>query len=224
VPNFTGWHEQGDGRWFFGLEILSGRIADGQHGRVKSALREIVELTGSDLVATPDQNIIIRDIDPQHRGPIDEIFRRNDVQSESSDPFERSAMACPALPTCGLALAESERYLPQLLAEMRAAWTEAGLNGTAPTVRMTGCPNGCARPSLGEIGIVGVSADRYNVYIGGNPSSTRLNEVYREKVKGGEIVTVLAPLFTAFASERLAGESFGDYCVRVHLQRPMQPA
>lgn len=224
VPNFTGWNEQGDGRWFFGLEILSGRIADAQRGRIKTALREIVELTGSDFVATPDQNIIIRDIDAAQREAIDEIFRRNGVQSESSDPFERTAMACPALPTCGLALAESERFLPELLATMSDAWNEAGLNGIAPTVRMTGCPNGCARPSLGEIGIVGVSADRYNVYIGGNPASTRLNVVYRDKVKGAEIVGVLAPLFTAFASERRDGESFGDYCARVHVQQPMQPA
>lgn len=224
VPAFTGWNEQGDGRWFFGLEILSGRIADGERGRIKTALREIVELTGSNLVATPDQNIVIRDIDARHRAEVDEIFSRNGVRTGSSDPFERTAMACPALPTCGLALAESERYLPALLAELRASWNDAGLNGTAPTVRMTGCPNGCARPSLGEIGIVGVSADRYNVYIGGNPSSTRLNVVYREKVKGGEIAATLAPLFAAFASERVEDESFGDYCARVHVQRPMQPA
>jgi sulfite reductase (ferredoxin) len=211
VPELHGWVAQGDGRWFYALDILSGRVRD-------TALREVVDATGRDLVATPNQNLLIVDVDDAQRATIDEIFARNGV-ADTADDFERRAMACPAMPTCGLAVAESERFLPALLASIRAAWYDAGLTDSVPTIRMTGCPNSCARPTMGEIGIIGLSLDTYHVYVGGTPESTRLNTVYREKVRGNEIAAVLAPIFTAYAADRRDGESFGDFSLRFHTER-----
>jgi len=220
VPNFLGWHAQGDGRWFYGLNILSGRIENANGAEVKRALREIVARTGRNLVATPNQNILIVEVDERERSVIDDILARCGVaRAADVDPFEESALACPALPTCGLSLAEAERALPSLLGELRAAWSAAGLAGRAPVIRMTGCPNGCARPYLGEVGFVGVSADRYNVYVGGNAASTRLNVLFREKVERPQLAPTLAPLFRAYARERLADETFGDYCVRARVEK-----
>ena len=220
VPAYSGWHEQGDGRWFYGLEILSGRVADVAGIETKSALRDVVDTIGCDLVATPNQNILIVDIAPGNRERIDAILVRHGVaEAGGLDAFARAVLACPALPTCGLSLAESERALPSLLADVRAAWNAAGLDDGAPTIRMTGCPNGCARPYVGEIGIVGVSADRYNVYLGGNVASTRLNMLVRATVPRVEIASTLAPYFADFAAQRMNGESFGDYCERSSSER-----
>jgi sulfite reductase (ferredoxin) len=215
VPTYAGWNEQGDGKWFFALDVLSGRVRDTETVRTKTALREIAD-RGHDLVATPIQNILIVDVSPEEKPHVDAILTRNGVVVRGGlDPFSLVALACPALPTCGLSLAESERVLPALLDSLRSAWEAAGLGTDAiPTLRMTGCPNGCARPYVGEIGIVGVSLDRYNVSLGGNPESTRLNTVYREKVPLAEIAPALQPVFEAFAQSRQPGESFGDYCVR----------
>jgi sulfite reductase (ferredoxin) len=218
IPEPRGWNAQGDGRWFYALDVLSGRIRDTAGVKLKTALREIVDATGRDLIATPNQSLLVIDVDDAQRATIDAILARNGV-TDTHDDFERRAMACPALPTCGLALAEAERFLPALLADIRAAWYAAGLDGGAPTIRMTGCPNSCARPTMGEIGVIGVSADRYNVYVGGAAESTRLNTIYRENVRGAEIAGVLAPAFAAYAEDRRAGESFGDFSLRYHTER-----
>jgi len=218
IPQPRGWNEEGDGRWFYALDILSGRVRDTGSVKLKTALREIVEATGRDLVATPNQNLLIVGVDDAQRATIDAIFARNGV-ADTHDDFERRAMACPAMPTCGLALAEAERFLPQLLGDIRAAWNDAGLRDGVPAIRMTGCPNSCARPTMGEIGIIGVSADSYNVYVGGAAESTRLNTIYREKVRGAEIAGVLAPIFGAYAEDGRAGESFGDFSLRYHTER-----
>jgi sulfite reductase beta subunit-like hemoprotein len=211
IPEPRGWNAQGDGRWFYVLDILSGRVRDRGAVKLKTALREIVDATGRDLVATPNQNLLIVGVEDAQRATIDAILARNGV-SDSADAFDRRAMACPAMPTCGLALAEAERFLPELLDDIRAAWKAANLGENAPTIRMTGCPNSCARPTMGEIGIIGVSADSYNVYVGGSAVSTRLNAVYRERVRGAEIAGVLAPLFAVYASatRRSASSPNGD--------------
>jgi len=214
TPEFQGWVAQGDGKWFYALGIMSGRIADRGGVKLKTALREIVTQTGRNLVATPEQSLLIVDVEDAQRATIDAILQANGVVNDA-DAFERRALACPALPTCGLALAEAERFLPSLLDELREAWYDAGLDADGvPTIRMTGCPNGCARPSTGEIGIVGMSLDTYIISVGGSAGSTRLNTVYREKVKGAEIAAVLAELFRAYAADRRAGEAFGDFCLR----------
>ena len=213
IPSYQGWAEQGDGNFFYALDILSGRIADTGTVKLKTALRQIVEQTGRNVVATPNQSLLILDVDAAQRKSIDVILQANGVIN-NADEFERRALACPALPTCGLALAEAERFLPALLDSIRAAWQGAGLSDGVPTIRMTGCPNSCARPALGEIGIIGVSLDSYHLYVGGSAVSTRLNHVYREKVRGEEISGVLSELFRSYANDRRSGESFGDFCER----------
>jgi sulfite reductase (ferredoxin) len=213
IPAYQGWAAQGDGNFFYALDILSGRIADTGSVKLKTALREIVAHTQRAVVATPNQSLIILDVDPAQRAEIDAILAANGVTNDA-DEFEQKALACPALPTCGLALAEAERFLPALLRSVRQAWQAAGLRDGVPTIRMTGCPNSCARPTLGEIGIIGVSLDSYHIYTGGNASSTRLNSLYREKVRGEEIAGVLSELFRFYATDRRPGEAFGDFCRR----------
>ena len=211
VPQFLGWNATGDGSWFYGVSIANGRVGGG----LKAALREIVAELGVDLIATPDQNIIVPAIATSDKSRVDAILSAHAVPPpEAISVREKVAMACPALPTCGLALAESERILPSIVAQIDAVLERLNLAADPVTIRMTGCPNGCARPFMGEIGIVGVSADRYTVYLGGNASSTRLNRVYREGVRAAEIADLLTPLFAQWRAERAAGEEFGDFCVR----------
>ena len=213
VPDYQGWNDQGDGKWFYALDVLSGRVRDKDGARMKTALREIVTQTGRNLVATPNQSLLIVDVDAAQKATIEAILHANGIKNDA-DEFERKALACPALPTCGLALAEAERFLPDLLDAIRQGWQAAGLRDGVPTIRMTGCPNSCARPTLGEIGIIGVSLDKYHIYVGGNAGSTRLNTVYRENVRGEEIAGVLSELFRNYAADRRPGEAFGDFAHR----------
>jgi len=211
-PQYLGWHDAGDGTAFYGFSIPSGRVRD----NVKAALRDIVAATGVDLIATPDQNVLAVGVGAEARVTIDAILVRHAIRSpQDISAREKHALACPALPTCGLALAESERVLPSIIAEIDAILGQLGLDSEAIAIRMTGCPNGCARPYLGEVGIVGVSADRYNLYLGGNATSTRLNQVYREGVRAADIPAVLAPLFARWGAQRESAEGFGDFCARV---------
>ncbi len=213
--DYLGWHEQGDGRLFVGISVESGRIADRADGHLKGALRAIVDRFDLDVVLTPQQNVLLCDIPRHERTAIEATLSRHGVRPvEVLGPLERNAMACPALPTCGLALAEAERSLPALVAELEPRLAELGLSREQISIRMTGCPNGCARPYMGEIGIVGVSADRYNLYLGGDIEQTRLNRLYREMLRAAEIPAALDPLFVAFAAERRDGEAFGSFCLR----------
>jgi sulfite reductase (ferredoxin) len=210
-PQYLGWNDAGDGSWFYGVSIASGRIG----GALKAALRDIVAAFGCDLIATPDQNILITGIDPAAIARVDAIFAAHAIGGpQTISVREKVALACPALPTCGLALAESERVLPSIVAQIDRVLVRLNLADEPVTIRMTGCPNGCARPYMGEIGIVGMSADRYALYLGGNAASTRLNRIYREGVRAAEIADVLTPLFARWSSERDSGEAFGDFCLR----------
>jgi len=213
--DYLGWHEQGDGRLFLGLSVENGRVRDGDGAQLKSALRLIVERFGLDLVLTPNHNILLVGIPREERGAIDGILASAAVRPvEAIAPIERFAMACPALPTCGQALTEAERVLPSLVDRLEGRLRELGLQDEPITLRMTGCPNGCARPYMGEIGIVGVSADRYNLYLGGNLESTRLNRLHRELVPFAELGPAIDDVLVAFRRERRDGERFGDYCRR----------
>jgi sulfite reductase (ferredoxin) len=210
-PQFLGWNAAGDGTWFYGLPIANGRV----RGALKTALREIVRELSCDLIATPDQNLLLTGIAQAGKARVDAIFAAHAIAGpESISARDKVAMACPALPTCGLALAESERVLPSIVAQIDAVLGQLNLAAEPVTIRMTGCPNGCARPYMGEIGIVGVSADRYNVYLGGDVEQTRLNRIYRELVPGAELGATLDPLFVAFANERTPNEGFGAFCLR----------
>jgi sulfite reductase (NADPH) hemoprotein beta-component len=146
---------------------------------------------------------------------VDRMLKEHGVSA--ANPFSRTrlaSMACPALPTCGLALAESERALPTFLAQLERELSELGLEKEEIVVRMTGCPNGCARPYMAEIALVGKAPNKYQIYLGGNQASTRLNRIYKDSVKGDEVVSELRPILARFARERTAGERFGDFCHR----------
>jgi sulfite reductase (NADPH) hemoprotein beta-component len=220
-----GWHHQADGRLFLGLFIETGRIKDQDAWRMKTALREVVARYQPEVHLTPGNNVILANLPAGQQEEITRVFAKHGVQTElerQGSSLRRASMACVSLPTCGLGLAESERYLPSLITRLEELLAEVGLGGQEITIRMTGCPNGCARPYMAEIGFVGKAPGRYQVWLGGNEASTRLNRLYRDMVKDPDIVTELRPLFARYAQERLAGERFGDWVTRVLW--PEQPA
>jgi sulfite reductase (NADPH) hemoprotein beta-component len=168
---------------------------------------------------TPSQNILLVNIEAQNRAAITKILAEHGVTVESQGTvIARASIACPALPTCGLALSESERAIPEVLKRIEQLLAETGLKDEEIIIRMTGCPNGCARPLMAEMAFVGRAPGKYQLYLGGNAASTRLGRLYKESVKSEEFVTELRPLFERFARERLGGERFGDFSERVLLQ------
>jgi sulfite reductase (NADPH) hemoprotein beta-component len=220
-----GWHPQADGRLFLGLFIETGRIKDRDGWKMKSALREVVAKYQPEVHLTPANNVILANLPATQREEIARVFAGYGVQTEpdrQGSLLRRASMACVSLPTCGLGLAESERYLPDLITRLEGLLAEVGLSGQEIAIRMTGCPNGCARPYMAEIGFVGKAPGRYQVWLGGNEACTRLNRLYRDVVKDPDIVTELRPLFARYAQERLADERFGDWVARVLW--PEQPA
>ena len=220
-----GWHTQADGRLFLGLFMETGRITDRPHWRMKSAMRAVVEKFKTEVRLTPANNAILVNIRTEDRTLIAAIFAEHGIDLDKQGTvLRRSSMACVALPTCGLALAESERYLPDLVTRLETALAEAGLANEEINIRMTGCPNGCARPYLAEIGFVGKAPGRYQIWLGGNHLSTRLNRLYRDNVKEQDIIAELQPLFIRFAADHLPGEGFGDFCHRVVLPQPAPAA
>ncbi len=211
-----GWHEQGDGRWFYGLNIENGRIKDTETMRLKSALREICTTMRPPLRLTPQQSIIFCDIAPKDRDRVEEILRRHNVPlTEDFSTVRLWSMACPALPTCGLAVTESERILPSMIDELEVELQKLGLENEVFTTRMTGCPNGCARPYNSDIGLVGKTKDKYTIFLGGHVLGDRLNFIYKDLVPSDQVVPTLAPVLRYFKDSRQNGESFGDFCHRV---------
>jgi len=211
-----GWHRQSDGRWFAGVWVETGRIRDSEDRRLQSALREVIARFKPEVRLTPANNVILANISAEDQPEVDRHFASHGVHLQAQGtPLRRSSMACVALPTCGLALAESERYLPRLAGEVERALAETGLAGEEIVIRMTGCPNGCARPYLAEIGLVGRAPGRYQIWLGGNEASTRMAFAYRENVKDTDLIGELQPLFKRFARERQPAERFGDWCTRV---------
>jgi len=211
-----GWHEQGDDLLFYGLNIENGRIKDTDSMRLKTALREICTTLRPPLRLTPHQSIIFCDIRPDDRSTLEEILRRHGVPlSEDYTAVRRWSMACPALPTCGLAVAESERVLPSLVDQLEIELKRLGLEDEVFTTRMTGCPNGCARPYNSDIGLVGKTKDKYTIFLGGRLLGDRLNFVYKDLVPTDKVVPTLVPVFRLFQEGRQDGETFGDFCHRV---------
>ncbi len=213
-----GWAQDHDGLHHLTLFIENGRIQDTETNRLKSALASIARLPDfidhGSFIFTPNQNIIIARISPAQRKLIETILADHGV-TQSASPVRSTAMACVGLPTCGLALAESERYLPSLITKLEALLSTHGLTSKKITIRMTGCPNGCARPYIAEIGLVGRNPGRYNLLLGGAPDGSRLNQPHRENATEAEILEALDPLFARFAADRNAHESFGDFCNRI---------
>jgi sulfite reductase (NADPH) hemoprotein beta-component len=211
-----GWHQQLDGNYFLGLFVECGRIKDTEKVRQKTALRKIVEEFRTEIRLTPSQNLLLTHVKPAERAGINQILAEHGVPVENqATVIQRNSMVCPALPTCGLALAESERVFPDVLARIEQLLAELGLQDEEIIIRMTGCPNGCARSSMAELGFIGKAPGKYQLYVGGNQACTRLNRLYKEVVKYDDIVNELRPVFTRFIKERIGGERFGDFAERV---------
>ena len=215
--DFLGWNEQGDGKLFLGISIDNGRIKDEGSFQLKTALREIVEQFNLPIRLTPNHNLIFYEIEPDSKEAIQDILSRHGVVSDPNkiEPLVRYAMACPALPTCGLAITEAERAIPGILERIRTLLDKVGLQKDHFVIRMTGCPNGCARPYLAELGFVGSAPESYQVWLGGSPDQTRLAQPYIEKLHHNDLESFLEPIFVYFKKSRKSKESFGDFCDRV---------
>ena len=211
-----GWHPQGDGKWFYGLNIENGRIQDEAIYRLKSALRQICSELRPPLRLTPHQGLIFCDLQESDREPLETILRQHCVPlTEETSTVRRWSIACPALPTCGLAITESERILPSLIDRLEKELKAMGLGDEVFTTRMTGCPNGCARPYNSDIGLVGKTVDKYTIFLGGRVQGDRLNFIYKDKVPTAEVVPTLVAVFRYFQTSRQEGETFGDFCHRL---------
>jgi sulfite reductase (ferredoxin) len=218
--DFLGWHEQGDGKVFLGISVVNGRIKDDGDFKLRTALREIVKTYQIPMRVTPHQNVLIYDIDPLDRPKIDEILITHGVEPNPAkiDPLVRYSMACPALPTCGLAVTESERVAPSVNERFRTLLDKLGLPDEQFVIRMTGCPNGCARPYMAEVGFVGSFPESYQVWLAGCPSQTRLAQVYTDRMHINDLETFFTPILEYFKRDRKPGEGFGGFCHRVGLE------
>ncbi len=218
LDDHLGWNPQGDGKFYLGINIENGRVQDSGGVNSKSALRSLCEKfgpLGMNGRLTPLQSILLTDLLPEWRTEIESTLRSNGILplTEISNAL-RFSMACPAVPTCGLAVTESERALPGIIDELEVQLAKLGLAADQFSIHMTGCPNGCARPYNCDIGLVGKAALKYTIRVGGNLLGTRMNFVYKDLVPQTEIVRKLVPLFAYFKTDRQVGETFGDFCNR----------
>lgn len=221
-----GWHPQGDGKYWYGIHIENGRIKDEGPLQLRTALRQIISQYKPDIRNTPMQDILLCNLEESARAGIEKILRDHGVLAPSRlSLVQTHSMACPAIPTCGLAISESERIMPQLIDNLETILNDLGLADEKITVRMTGCPNGCVRPYQSDIGIVGRSGEKYSVFVGGHILGHRLNFLIQDLVPLQEIVPLLTALLRHYKEQRQPGENFGDWChrlgaERLHLQIP----
>ena len=214
-----GWDEQGDGNWFYGLNVENGRIKDTESMRLKTALREVCRTLTPGIRLTSHQSILFTNIRPQDKKALETILRDHGVKlSEEISTVRRWSMACVAWPTCGLSITESERALPGLLDQLEVELARLGLSAEKFTVRMTGCPNGCARPYNCDIGLVGKAKGKYTVLLGGRLLGDRLNFIYKDMLPEEEIIPALVPVLLYFKQARTSGETLGDFCQRKGLE------
>lgn len=210
-----GWQRSNDGLWHYTLFVENGRIQDVGGRQLMSGLRKIASLHKGDFRLTPNQNLIISNVRENDKERITALLRVFRIEnSKQASPLRLHSMACVAFPTCGLAMAESERFLPSLIDRLDRLLFEHGLRDDAITIRMTGCANGCARPYIAEIGLVGKGPGHYNLYLGAGFAGDRLNKLYRENIDEAEILASLDPLFARYANERIDDERFGDFVIR----------
>jgi sulfite reductase (NADPH) hemoprotein beta-component len=210
-----GWVKGSNGKWHLTLFIQSGRVVDQEGYPLKTGLLEIAKIHTGDFRLTANQNLIIGNVTSQKKRKIEEMVKAYGLTDGiQHSALRRNSMACVALPTCGLAMAESERYLPALLEKIELILEEAGLREEEIVIRMTGCPNGCARPGLGEISFIGKAPGRYNLYMGAGFAGDRLNKLYRENIDEKEILESLKPIIHRYAKEKQEGEHFGDFVIR----------
>jgi sulfite reductase (NADPH) hemoprotein beta-component len=210
-----GWIEDHLGNWHFTLYVENGRVYDTKDYPLLTGLREIAKVHTGDFRLTANQNLIIANITPAQKPKITALLEEfGMIAAHERSAMRLSSMACVALPTCGLALAESQRYLPDLIGGIEEVLEEAGLRHDAITIRMTGCPNGCARPYIAEIGFVGKAPGKYNLYLGGGHAGERLSKLYASSIKGDDAPEILKPILLDYAKRRENGESFGDFVIR----------
>jgi sulfite reductase (ferredoxin) len=214
--DWMGWWEQGDGKLFYGQHVDNGRVKDEGSFRLKTALRVLVDKYNLKMIMSPTQSIIFRDVDPKDKADIEAILREHGIKPlEEVDPLNRLSMACPALPLCGLAQTEAERLIPDYLVRIRNLLNKMNLGDEEILIRMTGCPNGCARPYMAELAFVGDGPKSYQVWLGGSPVLTRTAWPYMAKMKVDDLEKTLEPILAMFIQQRQSFEAFGDFCHRV---------
>lgn len=219
VHDHLGWERQADGDWLVGVWVENGRVKDAAHARVREGLRAIVEAVRPEVRLTAQQNIVLTRIGEADRPRVEALLAEYGIATRGGQLGElrRYAMACPALPTCGLAVAEAERFLPGVLDELE----RRGYGDERVWIRLSGCPNSCSRPPTAEIGIIGRSLNLYNVYVGGSFAGTRLARLYRENVRGHELPDLLAGALDQWRAGRSPGEEFGDWAHRALISAPV---
>ena len=216
ADDHLGWHPQGDGRWFLGIKVSNGRVIDRDGVRMRSGLRAVIERFSPGVRFTPREDVLLTDLADHDRPTVEALLAEHGVvPAERWAPIKRNSFACPALPTCGLALTEAERVMPALLDDLEAELDALGLGGLDAHVRMTGCPNGCSRPYTAEIGVVGRGKKSYDIHLGGEPVGIRLNAVFAQNVPRDELVNVLRPVLVHYRDHRHDWERFGDFCHRL---------
>ncbi|MGX9133891.1 assimilatory sulfite reductase (NADPH) hemoprotein subunit [Rummeliibacillus sp. JY-2-4R] len=210
-----GWVEGVNGNWHFTLFVENGRIKDSENYPLMTGLREIAKVHQGEFRMTPNQNVMIANVPSNDKEKIQSLIEQYHLtDGKQYSALRRNSIACVALPTCGLAMAESERYLPSLITKIEEIIDEAGLHDEEIVIRMSGCPNGCSRAPLAEIGFVGKSLGKYNMYLGASYTGDRLSKLYRESINEAEILAELKPLLFLYAKEREEGEHFGNFVVR----------
>jgi sulfite reductase (ferredoxin) len=216
VDPHLGPHPMGDGKWWYGVSVENGRIKDEGALRLRTGLRAIVERFRPALRTTPMQDILVCGLSSADLPVLEAMLDEHGIPRPGQvSATRRHSLACPAIPTCGLAISEAERILPGILDELESELRALGLAEAKLAVRMTGCPNGCARPYQSDIGLVGRSGDKYVVYVGGRIQGDRLSFELRDLTPRGEIVSTLRPLLRRYRDEREGDESFGEYCHRL---------
>ncbi|MGO4498552.1 assimilatory sulfite reductase (NADPH) hemoprotein subunit [Paenibacillus sp. 2RAB27] len=210
-----GWVKGSNGKWHFTMFIQNGRVMDDGDYRLMTGLREIAKIHSGDFRLTSNQNLIIGNVSAQKKKKIEELIKDHGITDGLHySALRRNSMACVAFPTCGLAMAESERYLPSLITKVESILEGVGLREQEITIRMTGCPNGCARPMLAELAFIGKAAGKYNMYLGGGFAGNRLNKLYKENIGESEILDSLQTIIPHYAKERQNDEHFGDFVIR----------
>lgn len=211
-----GWQDQGDGKWSYGLNVENGRLYDDDKRQLKAMMRDICRTFGTELRMTGHQSIIVTDIDAADKDKLIEILNKHNVRTtEDTSTVRRWSMACVALPTCGLAVTESERYLPSLIDDLEQPLAKLGLDKERFTIRMTGCPNGCARPYNADLALVGKARDKYTLFAGGGWLGNRLAYIYKDLVPSDQLVHEIVGIAAVFKANRNEGESLGDFCDRI---------
>ena len=215
VQDHLGWHQQRDGKWYLGIFISSGRIKDFQNIKIKSGLREVINTFKPTVTLSTDQNIFLGNINEKDKKLIDIILKNNLITGQKISKVNRWFLACPALPTCGLALTEAERVRDELIKEIDKILFKHSLTDEKISIRITGCPNGCARPYAGDIGIVGRAPNQYSLFSGGDFEGTRLNTKILDKVSYKNLTIALDQIFLLFKENRNKKETLGNFCNRV---------